>query len=369
MVYDTTNDTAAIKVHRQGEGISGYEPGAAGFKMAHLKKLADKLYVTVSPLMTEKDIARDIARLHSDDAINAAHAALVASYNAKGGKRYAKKKPAIMVQRERERAEAAAIAIAEAEAHEQAEGDRDFGERDFGKWQGKVAEAETQSHEMTDAERKLKALQDVFGGGASVTRGEIEAMIAEAVAKIAKPKLIEVKPAKDLPPIKLGVQHKNFPQLLAMCNARNGRGERLNVWLHGEASSGKSAGASYAAKALGLPFYSVNALDQPYKLVGYKDANGQYHSTAFRKAVEFGGVFCFDEYDRSHPGVVIEMNNFLSTGEMWFPDCVDAPVKRHPDCVIIATGNTAAWAPLPSITPHKNRMRQHARVSCSSNGR
>ena len=350
MAYDgqaTVTEAASAIVNKQGAGNPQYQPRQEGtdnkgYRLSHLKKLAEKLNVVFSPMDDAEAVAFAIATNCDDAAIDAAHAEIVAGYQKNGKRGNGRRKHAITIAREKREAEERAKREAEAsETHEQAEGDRDFGERYETTASNEAAQVADNAAEMTEAERKLKALQDLFGGGASVTRAEIETMITEAVAKITRPKLIEIKQAKDLPPIKLGVQHKNFPQLLAMCNARNGKGERLNVWLHGEASSGKSAGAQFAAKAMELPFYSVNALDQPYKLVGYKDANGTYHSTAFRKAVEHGGVFCFDEYDRSHPGVVIEMNNFLSTGEMWFPDCVDAPIKRHPDCVIIATGNTA----------------------------
>ena len=58
---------------------------------------------------------------------------------------------------------------------------------------------------------------------------------------------------------------------------------------------------------------------------------------SFLKAYEKGGVYTFDEVDRSDPVALLAVNPHLANGVATFPD---KQIKRHKDCIIICTANT-----------------------------
>src|SRR5262245_54377947 len=75
----------------------------------------------------------------------------------------------------------------------------------------------------------------------------------------------------------------------------------------------------------------------PHEMLGFIDAGGNYHRTPFREAYEHGGVYTFDEVDRSDPVALLAVNPHLANGVATFPD---KQIKRHKDCIIICTANT-----------------------------
>jgi len=127
------------------------------------------------------------------------------------------------------------------------------------------------------------------------------------------------------------VMHYREPLLMAAVNAG------VTMMLVGAAGSGKTTAAQNVAAALGLPFYFTGAVDSPYKLMGFVDAQGRTVRTAFREAYEHGGVFLFDEMDASLPGAVLAFNAALANGCADFPDGI---VKRHSDFRAVAACNT-----------------------------
>lgn len=147
---------------------------------------------------------------------------------------------------------------------------------------------------------------------------------------------IEVKGrVRDLPP---APRHPLFDALLTLvvCGREPGG---LPVMLVGPAGSGKTTACQHVADAIGLPFYTNGALTGAHELTGYKDAAGQYHTTAFRQAFEHGGVYLMDELDRSDAAAVLALNSALANGFMAFPDQPE-PVRAHPDFVPIVAANT-----------------------------
>lgn len=151
-----------------------------------------------------------------------------------------------------------------------------------------------------------------------------------------RPTIIELI-RRDLPTLELGVQHKNFPTLLKMCNAALRTGARLNVWLPGPAGTGKSTAAENVATALGLAFYTDGKLSDDFKVMGYRDGHGNYNTTQFRQAFENGGVYLADEIDGSMPDALLAFNSALANGFCSFPDKV---IKRHKDFIFIGAANT-----------------------------
>jgi len=128
-----------------------------------------------------------------------------------------------------------------------------------------------------------------------------------------------------------------FPDLLRMIAARTASGKPLNIWIAGPAGSGKTTAAMNCAKALGMNFYANGAITSSFELFGFIDAGGVYHRTPCRDAYEHGGVYIFDDTDGSDPNATTAFNMLLANGHCAFPDGM---VKRHPECIIIATGNT-----------------------------
>lgn len=129
-----------------------------------------------------------------------------------------------------------------------------------------------------------------------------------------------------------GVQHRSMPELLRLLV----QGHR-EVYLFGPPGSGKSHAAQVAAEAFQLPYSMTGKVESKYDLFGFVDAHGRPLRTAFRKCWEEGGVFLFDEMDRSDPSAVVALNGALANGVADFPD---GPVRRHARCYIIAGGNT-----------------------------
>lgn len=167
-----------------------------------------------------------------------------------------------------------------------------------------------------------------------VTRTEMKEMLGERI----EPTRVELYNPTTQEVTSLGVQHHKFPLLLKACQARLRDGHRLNVWLKGPAGSGKTTACEKVAEALKLPFSFNGAIESKYDLIGFIDAGGKYHGSAFRNAFENGGVHLFDEFDASAPAAVNCFNAATANGIMSFPDKI---VKRHTDCVLIAGANTA----------------------------
>ena len=128
-----------------------------------------------------------------------------------------------------------------------------------------------------------------------------------------------------------GLKHKKLKEIINIVN------NDIPLFLVGESGVGKNVIAEQTAKALDLEFYFTNAILENFNLTGFIDANGNYHSTQFRKAFENGGVFFFDELDGSSPEVILTLNAALANRYFPFPD---KKVYAHKDFKIIAAGNT-----------------------------
>lgn len=158
----------------------------------------------------------------------------------------------------------------------------------------------------------------------SQTNSRIEAI------KTGNPLELQVKVGENSK-VDIGKAHKTFPKLLQVLS------QHLNVYLVGPAGSGKTYAAKKCAEALGVPFYFTGAIANEYKLTGFKNAQGEYVGTEFRKAYEKGGVFLFDEIDASFPQAVLAFNAALANDFMDFPD---KQVQMHPNFYCIAAANT-----------------------------
>jgi len=134
-----------------------------------------------------------------------------------------------------------------------------------------------------------------------------------------------------------GLHHHQFPRLLRAATTRLPGGYVPGIFLQGEASSGKTTGCKMLAEALKLKWHFNGAISFPHEMLGFIDGAGKYHRTPFREAYENGGVYTFDEVDRSDPVALLAVNPHLANGVATFPD---KQIQRHKDCVIVCTANT-----------------------------
>lgn len=96
------------------------------------------------------------------------------------------------------------------------------------------------------------------------------------------------------------------------------------VFLTGPAGTGKSYMAEQIAQLTGSEFYSTGAVLQPYDLIGFIDAKGNYQQTEFYKACKSASegkkvVFLFDEIDASSAEALVKFNNALANAYFEFP--------------------------------------------------
>jgi MoxR-like ATPase len=135
-----------------------------------------------------------------------------------------------------------------------------------------------------------------------------------------------------------GLTHELFEKVLAAV------ARQVNVYLPGPPGTGKSHMVEQIAEALQVAFgvTSFSPMSTESKLLGFRNAHGDYVTTVFRQRYEFGGVMLLDELDNANPAIVAVLNGGLANNQMEFPDGV---IKRHADFVAIATANTLGTGP------------------------
>lgn len=171
-------------------------------------------------------------------------------------------------------------------------------------------------------------------------KAALRALVATTTHEVVEsltPKRIEIFDPKTQTTRDLGAQHQCFKKLLRACQARLPNGFRPNVWLTGPAESGKTTAVENVAKALDLPFASDGSLDADYKVLGFKNAQGEFVSTEFLRVFEFGGIYCADEIDNWLPSALLSLNSALANG--WISTS-RGMIKRHENFVAIACANT-----------------------------
>jgi hypothetical protein len=169
------------------------------------------------------------------------------------------------------------------------------------------------------------------------TQAKMETMIHERMKKMDLPTVVTIKKEGEQEQKDMGIQHRCFPTMLKVAQARDKDGFVPVMYLHGPAGTGKTTSARMLAEALDLPFHFNGAIDSEYKLSGFVDASGTFQSRPFYKAYAEGGVYLFDELDSSMPSAVLAFNASLANGHADFPV---GTVQRHKNCIIIGAGNT-----------------------------
>lgn len=112
-----------------------------------------------------------------------------------------------------------------------------------------------------------------------------------------------------------GVVHEKFEDISEWISI----GE--NIMLTGPAGTGKNFLARQLAEAFGLDYFQSNAIQQPYDLTGFVDANGNYNETAFYKFCKADkALFLLDEFDDCNPEALVTFNDAMSSFVMNFPN-------------------------------------------------
>jgi ribosome modulation factor len=168
---------------------------------------------------------------------------------------------------------------------------------------------------------------------ASMTPDAVRDYIAKTLPDLIPVMRLEIKTPHAIKDLGEKARHKQFRELFLLVSAR------LSVMMVGPAGSGKTTACEQVAEALGLSFFVQGATTGTHELLGYKDAHGTYHTTAFRHAFEHGGFICMDEIDAGDAGAILVLNAALANGYMTFPDSPH-PVKRHADFYVVACANT-----------------------------
>jgi hypothetical protein len=174
----------------------------------------------------------------------------------------------------------------------------------------------------------------------SIVGEQIDALVAllpDMISQHSPIRTIEIKKYDGSTYKVEGRVHPKFETLLKVAGSRQANGRHPNIMLSGPTGSGKTHAVEQLAKALGLEFYTNGAISMDHQLVGFKDAAGNYHETALRKAFGRPAIYLFDEIDSSDNSPLLCLAGALANGGFEFPD---AFIERHPDSIIIAAGNT-----------------------------
>lgn len=131
------------------------------------------------------------------------------------------------------------------------------------------------------------------------------------------------------------------PQAVELLQCLQQDCDNRNVYLWGDAGTGKTTLAMEVAEGMGLNVLVSGSAISKYDFFGFKLPSGDVVETAFLIAWRDGGVWIGDEIDRSDPKAVAALNAALANGVADFSHLGLGLIKRHADCIIICTGNTA----------------------------
>lgn len=201
-----------------------------------------------------------------------------------------------------------------------------------------IAEA-VQPHIKTSLDEKevRKVVQDEVAKSLDT----VEQMVKDSLKKSEQ--VLTVK-KESLPDIKFNFYHPLLPTLIKIVETRKLDGQRMNAYLYGAPGGSKTTSARQVSEALGLKYYyiSMNPQTPDSRIQGFMQPqlNGPsvYVPTIWHEAYTQGGVMCIDEFDNSSDSMLTAMNSAIDNGHASFPCGI---VPRHPDFVLIATGNTA----------------------------
>lgn len=182
------------------------------------------------------------------------------------------------------------------------------------------------------------AMAGLFGGVSEMVTAQVmqkvEPVLKEIREKAPVVHIHELKTIDGKKIVKKGeIFHPLFDKIRTLVNV----GEP--IYIYGPAGTGKTHFARQLAESLGMDFYFTDKVSDESELVGYPNIKGEHVSTPFTEWYQKGGLFLFDEIDRSEEQCLVRVNSALANGWCTFP--VLGNVKMNPNCRIIAAGNTS----------------------------
>lgn len=186
--------------------------------------------------------------------------------------------------------------------------------------------------ELVDA--KLAGFQPKLGGGGD---GEGELFTITTRIEVTTPK------GKKL---KNGIFHKQFDKLTKLVAAGQ------HCYLPGPPGTGKSHAAEQVASVLDWRFASISLgpTTPESRLWGGMDAHGKFFEPPFvtlarhaQDNPDSGSVFCLDELDNGHAGVIATLNSAMANG--WFTAPNGDVIAMGKNMVLVGAANTFGTGP------------------------
>lgn len=168
---------------------------------------------------------------------------------------------------------------------------------------------------------------------------KMEGIETRMLAMLKSQQEVSIKVGDHVPFVNVGRTHKDFVKLVRAVKAVRGTAV---VFLIGEPGSMKTSVLPQLAKALGLDdrYYvtSLNNQTSRSELLGYMSGHGEFVETPAYKVCKNGGIWMLDEVDASNANGLTGANTIATNAFVGFPN--GEVVQKHPDCYIIAAGNT-----------------------------
>ena len=131
----------------------------------------------------------------------------------------------------------------------------------------------------------------------------------------------------------VGPFHKMFDIVM------NALVQGIHVWAHGPSGCGKTHMSQQLAVAMDVPFQLQSRVTHESALTGWvQPHNGELLETPFYLWCVHGGVFAFDDCDKSDPQAIGWTNAAMSNGYAYFPGV--GRVDLHPSCVALFLANS-----------------------------
>ena len=198
---------------------------------------------------------------------------------------------------------------------------------------------DTLIHNMV-IERLVPVVQEIESIKENGAKVDLEALKAELLAAMPKPSTVTLKVTlPDGATKKHEGAHPEIGKIAAKLLSQRPHDRNLYIW--GPAGTGKTTIAEYLAeKVIDSPLHVQGVAMSKYDIFGFKLPSGDIVRTAFMDAWQHGGVWLLDDGDRSDPKALAALNAATANGIADFSHCGLGTIPRHPDCIIIVTGNT-----------------------------
>lgn len=187
--------------------------------------------------------------------------------------------------------------------------------------------------ELVDA--KLAGFQPKLGGGDGTGDGELFTITTRIEVTTPQGKQI-----KD------GIFHKQFDKLTKLVAVGQ------HCYLPGPPGTGKSHAAEQVASVLDWRFASISLgpTTPESRLWGGMDAHGKFFEPPFvtlarhaQDNPDSGSVFCLDELDNGHAGVIATLNSAMANG--WFTAPNGDVITMGKNMVLVGAANTFGTGP------------------------